>query len=258
MNQNGECKLCKKRAKLIRKSHIIPNFMYKGLFDANNKMTMVNLNKPLFNPKPYQTGIFEKFILCKECENELLSKSEKYVSVVLYGGALKNTPLFENQLGPDGIESIIIRNIDYKKFKHFILSIVWRASISGNPFFEKINLSNEEEVLRNIILSNVYTDEENFKISILAIVNRNNDLVRVIQNPELYELGNCRFVTFFIGGFVYFISLSKDASFPIFEKTFLKQDGRIDIPILKGNYAIDFLAAYGLPKEIASTLIVNA
>lgn len=257
MNQNGECKLCKKRAKLIRKSHIIPNFMYKGLFDSNNKIALVNLGNPSSNPKSFQTGIFEKYILCQKCENELLSRTEKYVSTVLYGGNLKSVPSFENQSGPDGVESIIVRNIDYQKFKHFVLSIVWRAAVSDNPFFDKVSLSNEEETIRNIVLNDKYTSETTFKISVMAIVNRNNDLVRIIQNPDVHDFGNCKYVTFFIGGFVYFISLSDEASFPVFEKTYLKEKGEIEIPIAKGGIAIDFLTAYGLQREIATNFIMN-
>lgn len=89
MFQNGPCKLCGKHAKLLKKSHIIPNFMYRGLFDESNKMSVVPLDNPQAKPQFIQTGYFEKYILCGKCDNELLGSLEKYAATLLYGGTIK-------------------------------------------------------------------------------------------------------------------------------------------------------------------------
>ena len=57
------CKLCDIKTQLVKKSHIIPQFMYKGMFDEKGRISQFNLN----NPKSevyFQSGIWQKNILC--------------------------------------------------------------------------------------------------------------------------------------------------------------------------------------------------
>ena len=53
------CKLCLKEKKLLKKSHIIPKFMYKGLFDENHKILVSKVN-PLKKEKLQSDGAYEK------------------------------------------------------------------------------------------------------------------------------------------------------------------------------------------------------
>lgn len=66
MNQNAICHLCGKHAKLIKKSHIIPNLMYKEMFDDKNRMMMANLKDITVHPQLKQSGFYDKYILCSK------------------------------------------------------------------------------------------------------------------------------------------------------------------------------------------------
>src|SRR5688500_13111200 len=125
MFQNAPCKLCGKTAKLLKKSHIIPNFMYNGIQDDLNRVLIANLDLPDDTANYQQSRYFEKYILCSTCDNGLIGKLERYVALVLFGGRSVAPPSFERAVSRDGIKSLIVRNLDYTKVKLCVLSILW-------------------------------------------------------------------------------------------------------------------------------------
>ena len=70
-----KCKLCGEEKKLL-KSHIIPEFMYKPLYDGNSRFKCIS-TAPKIPTMPKQKGDWER-LLCKECELHI-SKFEGYV-----------------------------------------------------------------------------------------------------------------------------------------------------------------------------------
>jgi hypothetical protein len=202
VNQNAICKLCGARAKLLKKSHIIPNFMYKKLKDDLNRMILVDFNSPHKQGKFEQTGYFDKYVLCSKCDNERLSKWEKYADLVLFGGNGKSVPQFKHAVGPDGIKSIIVNNVDFKKIKLFVLSILWRSSISRQSFFKNIELGQTSEILRRLLLEEVNLTDYDFKISIVA-VKTDKELVKLVSMPRIIKVGEGEVAVFFISGVFY-------------------------------------------------------
>ncbi len=159
MNQIAKCKLCGRALELIKKSHIIPNFMYKEMFDEKNRMMLANLKNISERPQFRQSGFHEKYILCAKCEG-LLSTLERYAAHFLFGGNVKIPTPIEKRLGPDGIKSIMIKKIDYSKLKLCLLSIVWRAHISTNKFFKEVNVGKNENVIREMLLPPWFVSHE--------------------------------------------------------------------------------------------------
>lgn len=250
MNQNAKCKLCDKSAKLIKKSHIIPNFMYKNMFDDNNRILLANLKNTSKPPQYRQSGLHEKYILCSKCE-ESLSKLERYTAHFLFGNNTKTPALFEKRLSSDGIKSIMIKKIDYSKLKLCLLSIVWRAHISSDKFFKEINIGENENVIKKMLLENDCREEEVFKISIIGIQGIDNAPLRLSLNPTVKKMGDGYLAMFFINGFFYFINLEPKSDFKIFDKIFLKKIGELEVPLLEGRMAKEFLKSFGVPAKIA-------
>ncbi len=145
--KKGQCKLCLKHKELCKESHIIPRFLYKFLMGENNSLVFVDDEKVAtrFN------GEYEGGILCKKCDSEIIGKLEDYAAKFMHG---KLSSRLENI---DGEEFLIIdrdKNYNYKKHKLFLLSLLWRSSISSRPFFNQIKLSRkDEENLREMILN---------------------------------------------------------------------------------------------------------
>ncbi len=125
--------------------------MYKHITGDNNELVFIDANraKHKFNSE-YEGGV-----LCENCDSGVIGKLDDYFAKFI-NGEFKSTiqPRFERMDNRD----IIVREndpiYDYNRFKLFLLSLLWRASISSRPIFGQIKLSPEvEEDLRQRILT---------------------------------------------------------------------------------------------------------
>ena len=128
------CKLCRKSAKL-RRSHILPEFFYSSVYDDLHRTMLISSSE---KEKLIQKGVRE-YLLCQECETKL-SRYEGYAVKVI-----QDIPNFEKDSSGFFVFS---NNIDYRLFKLFQLSILWRGGVSSNQMFANINLGKHEEKIR--------------------------------------------------------------------------------------------------------------
>jgi len=70
------CKLCKKEAEL-RYSHILPEFLYSGVYDELHRTLEITPD----DERTIQKGIRE-YLLCQKCETKL-SRYETYAAKLL-------------------------------------------------------------------------------------------------------------------------------------------------------------------------------
>ncbi len=147
------CKLCLKEKKLLKQSHIIPNFLYRPLHGDDGEFYSVSLLGNKAKSKKIYTGYFERNILCAECDNVIINKYENYFSTIL--DKLRNRKiLVEEKNNMNNVRHIEIHDVEYTNTKLFFLSILWRASISNLKEFSGIKLSDQqEEELRKMLLN---------------------------------------------------------------------------------------------------------
>ncbi len=116
------CKLCHSNDPL-RNSHIIPEFLYKALYDDKHRFFEISSN-PDKKTSFQQKGLREK-LLCDACEQRL-SIWEQYTCKLLHGGVAQTY----SQCSDD---HFYLEELDYKKLKLFQLSVLWRAGLSSLP-----------------------------------------------------------------------------------------------------------------------------
>ena len=204
------CKLCLQDEILLQKSHIIPDFMHKGIFDNKHFLYRVNL-KDDNRPKKLSTGEFEPNILCSKCDNERLgSNLENYANKILYGGKIQKSEkiTFQNRINCHGIKMTYCKGINYSKYKLFLLSILWRASISKREFFKYVSLGPYEEEIRKMILNNNPKDQMDFPCFISTYRNYKDLPFELIGQPKKYRKEHILGFTFLIGGFMYIFLIS--------------------------------------------------
>jgi hypothetical protein len=90
-----------------------------------------------------QKGARER-LLCRACEQKF-GKLERYASLVINGGA-------PNVEGHRDGSIVYIKGIDYAQFKLFQLSLLWRAGVAKDRYFERVKLGPHEERLRIMLL----------------------------------------------------------------------------------------------------------
>lgn len=204
----GYCKLCGKHEDLCNESHIIQNSLYKYIKSHCDRILYVD--SAVGKSQVRQTGEFEGGILCLGCENRL-SKLEGYGKEIIYGVYGSSGKTLNFQLRTDGTDEFSVsendKGYDYKRFKLFLLSILWRASISSRPFFAKIKLDkNVEGEIRQMILNDNPGEEYDYPCTIILPPLEKNGSGEVMFNPVsagftispwFYEesgIGRCSFV----------------------------------------------------------------
>ena len=137
---NGKCRLCLEQKDLC-KSHIIPEYFYKNVYDPDHKYYQVSSIKEKRNIRR-RKGIYER-LLCKDCE-EIIKLYEDYGKEILYGAVRSE---YEKDLN----QAMVIVEVDERRLRLFLFSILWRASVSTDDMFSLVDLGPYEETIRKAL-----------------------------------------------------------------------------------------------------------
>jgi hypothetical protein len=153
---NQPCRGCGLTKPLV-KSHIVPESFCKLLSSPKNAARLVRTGEyPTLAP----IGAYDSNILCSDCEKKL-GIPDDYAFAFLHGGKTN----FESIELDQTLVAFATINFDYKKLKLFVLSVLWRASVSKIEFCSLTQLNDKnEERLRQITLCGVEPCEEEFPI----------------------------------------------------------------------------------------------
>jgi hypothetical protein len=246
----GFCKLCEKEKKLIE-AHIIPKFMFKKMKDENNSFYEVKINVETKEQKSkkVQKEDYDKNILCGDCDNGILGGIyEDYAKDVLYGENLNSTiaPKCKNYMNPnDGTEYSVCKNIDYSKMKLFLLSLLWRASITDRPIFQDVNIgSKHEEIIRKMLFEKITPKETEYPIIVTSFMRTENKLENLISQPKRIKMqGGINGYLFTIDSLQFMFAVNsiqhKLPSYIL--KNTLKESGEMTTLHLPNGSEVDFL-----------------
>ena len=223
----GKCKLCHEDKKLCKQSHIIPNFMYQDLLDENHRMHVVQTKDGVIKTRIYRkTGEFDKFILCQSCDNGTLGKLDRYASLILYDGLPK---IFENRTSPDGRKYTYCAEIDYAQFKLFLLSILWRSSISNRPLFSEVRLGPHEERIRKMLLQSDPGEPLKYPCVMMTYLNLKEYSGDIVAQPSRSRVKGRYVYKFLIGGITYIFGVSENSIPSEWEDAIINLKGEMKI-----------------------------
>jgi hypothetical protein len=219
--------------------------MYKGIYERNKKLVEINLFKTddhKFRPTPS----YDQYILCRQCDNVILSRLETYASEIFY----EKTDLKIEREREIGVTSLIIKDVDYKRFKLFLISILWRASISRNSLFKEIDLGPKyEETIRKMIYENNPGEPDDFPVCIFGVKSNENLMLRTVVQPRrLKTEGNTSYM-FFINGLFYYFNVSKYGMQDMFTRLPIDRNNEMTIGIIEDEIGADFFDKF-LGKRI--------
>ncbi len=184
------CKLCGQKTKLC-KSHIIPDSFYDAIKKNNKgKIVKMHTNKTTKN-KVIQTGVFE-YLLCEKCE-EKFSKYEKYAIQIIRRLWNKDVPN-DKYLG--------YKDVSYKTFKLFQLSILWRMIVSEQRDYKKIKFHPKHELrLRQMLLQQDAGEYYEYGCIMVLLIFNDKVYYEVIETPSLLIWEGFNGVATIFGGF---------------------------------------------------------
>jgi hypothetical protein len=227
------CQLCLEEKELLKKSHIIPQFMYKGIFDEQHFMYKLDLSKKnKLSKQP--TGIYDKNILCSDCDRRIIGSLETYASMLIFGGRIsdKSKPVFD--FSTEGL--IETTNIDYTCFKLFLLSLLWRGGISNNDIFRNIELGPHKETIRNMLLNNNPGKELEYETCIVFYKNDEIPIKSLTPARKIKTENNTCYLIHINQMSIYF-NISKTNKLEFFRKAGIRKDNTMTSYYLVGDIA---------------------
>lgn len=212
------CALCQRDLQLCR-SHLIPEFFYKQVYDPAPKRFYVVSSDADIRTRPRQSGEWE-WLLCKDCEARL-NRWETYVAW-LFG---QKAPLLE----PHG-SRLVARGVDYSSFKLFQLSVLWRAAVSSRPFFADVELPPEDcERLRQMILTDDPGEPEEYGCWLLICYPFRKVLQKMMLSPDIFERDGHVIGRFLFGGLMWNYHITPPPQVISDESVFITKGGVLPI-----------------------------
>jgi len=220
----GTCKLCNRHKELV-KAHVIPrSFMLKAKGQSKQLLEVRrnDAKEVLF----WQNGIWDDQILCRDCEDGFTSWDD-------YGCRILRTPPGKNiapETDPE-VRAFIIDNIDYRRLKLFVLSVLWRSSVSSKPFFTRVKLGQYQSMIADMLLNQDAGSHDQFPVVLARLVNQ--ELPTAIYAPYRHRSPEgVNFNVIFLPSIKILIKTDQRPLPPIFEPVALKpQPENILIPM---------------------------
>lgn len=120
------CRGCGEERKLVE-AHIIPRGFARQIMGDQKHNLKISMN----SVGTTHHGVYDREILCKCCDGKLGKLDDYALSVC------QRFPM-EHVVTPDGLFEL--SDVDGDRFAAFVLSVLWRASISTRPEFRKVSL----------------------------------------------------------------------------------------------------------------------
>lgn len=220
------CRLCKKDKKLI-KAHIIPESFFRHLKGESEHLSLVpSARKPTIVGRTL-VGEYDPSILCQECD-AIFGKLDEYGKQVLLDDEGRATAV-EIKREHVGWEMKIEQPL---KLYKFIISMLWRASISQRPYFKLIKLGPHEDKIE-IALRRDHFDEAYEVYVAKFTASAIPGAEKSILNPYTTRILGLQFCRFHINGYLISIKVDKQP-LPQKMQTFKLKDNKLKI--LKADF----------------------
>ncbi len=117
--------------------------------------------------------------------------------------------------------------LDYKNFRLFLLSVLWRSSITEHPFFEHVDLGPHEEVLRQMLLQSDPGDPDQYGCTVCRLKFQGQDFRDFAVQPTPARPNGHNIYRFTYAGFVFFYYISRHALSLGARRSFIQRNGQM-------------------------------
>lgn len=142
------CCLCGNTEKLV-KAHIIPEAFFREIRRIDNKNPILISNTPNTFRKQAPIGVYDKGILCNKCEPKFSLVDDYGVQILLKQLNNLCLPIVRD----NRIIAYQAENVDQGLLLRFFIAVLWRASVSTQPFYNRIKLGHLEPLAKEIIIN---------------------------------------------------------------------------------------------------------
>ena len=217
------CNFCNEERALV-KSHIIPRSFYeiKAFHQKAPKKTLsIVSDSEELKPMKRPTGIYDVQLFCKECEDKFM-KYDDYAFKLLH----ENRDLRKVQKNKKGqIIGQYYEAYNYNLLKLFFMSVLFRAGLSGDFFYQHVKLGPYIEVLKQSINSAEAKKPDDFAVLLAyyAQIKRGP----VIFPPAPHRIEGINFYHFHLGRVIFYIKVDKRDTPSELKPIILKPGGKL-------------------------------
>lgn len=177
------CRLCLQEKAKLAKSHIVPAaFWREGKAGPIQEPPYLLSRQVGFFPRRAPVGVYDQTILCPECEKLFQEVDDYGIQVLLQDFSSLFMPVMEGGV-LRGFES---RQVDQMKLLRFFVSVAWRASVSTQPFFRKVDLGDHlAEAAKSVLQPGVDVDRKHFScmLTVRRAEGRIKDVAESLISP---------------------------------------------------------------------------
>lgn len=194
-----KCQYCGENKQLI-KAHIIPASFFKPLRSDNGDVTYLMTVMQGEFPKKSQTGVYDKTILCRVCEDQF-AQWDEYGFKTLVDGAKQLKPLYDQKK----LLAFILPQVDIDQLNRFLLSVLWRASVSSQDFYKQVNLGAYQDKIQSILENNTVLGNDEYSL----LISRFDDQYfgSTMLDPRLEKWDGVNYYRIYLGGFIAHIKI---------------------------------------------------
>lgn len=207
-----KCKLCFRDKKLIN-AHIIPRSFFDLTADSAEPNKLIFSTPGVF-PKRSPKGVYDREILCAECE-AAFSKCDDYGFRFLVRGFDTAQPIMRNGVA----FAYNLGRCDYNSLMMFFLSIIWRAHHSSHAMFSEVNLGPYEPKIKRIILDRDVTKDPHYSVA-LTKFDLDADAVGILS-PDRTEYDGVNHYRVYLGGYMAALKISNLPGSELFRQIYV-------------------------------------
>lgn len=218
----GTCKLCLDESVKLKNSHIIPEFNYKPCYDDKHRFFRLSTKGP--KNKAFGQKGFREHMLCQACETRL-SRWESYAKQILMDGGLASARRLKW-----GFE---FHGVDYKQFKLYLLSVLWRMGVSTLDMFELVKLGKHGEKLRLALTEEDPLDEHIYPVLFVGVTLNGRFLSDFIVPPSFVKDDGFHLYRCVISGILYTFCVGSHRISRDMEKFAINNEGILNLPMME-------------------------
>ena len=143
------CRLCFRDRTLV-KSHVIPEAFWREMRDDVEGAPWLISSADGVHAQRSHIGVYDQSILCDECEPKFGDLDDYGIRVLLKDFDREFTPIIDTVF-PARVAGYQSTTIDQDRLLRFLVSVLWRASVSTHPFYQHVALGELESVAATVL-----------------------------------------------------------------------------------------------------------
>lgn len=199
------CCICSATAGFV-KAHIIPEAFFRELREGETAPLLVAGAKGEM-PKKSRIGVYDPELLCSKCESKFLPWDTYAIEKLLTRFDDHFKPLVNDGMNV-AYEAV---NVDKLKILDFLVSVLWRASVSTHPFYNKVILGPHEQTVLSQMLVNYASAPQAFNAVLSRWMDDDDETLptTAMMNPHREKWDDVNAYRLYLGKIVAYIKVDQ-------------------------------------------------